>query len=327
MSEKFPKLKTWLDQTKQLFEGELHATMTAEEITRLSWAKLVRDLHEVPLVFRDQVESIANQMGQFPYIVVTPTYYGFLKRENLKLILFQEEKIGVLESSNNRVEATRYNIQDIHMIEVGDILLNGWLSIHGLDENGDLAIRKLSFNAVTYYLFQPFIDSFRCPSSYGVHSDLKPHLEKFHVLKQISFKYMNFAKRSLVPGNLLEQFIFQPEIRHPIIRMGRTQLFYRVLCYSHLLILTDQELIWIRDDVRRQNISSDTRYGGIWTFIPRRHITDLGISPGENGFSHLWLQLSPGDRLEIPIENEKIPEIETLTTRIKNPQKITSNHL
>jgi hypothetical protein len=116
---------------------------------------------------------------------------------------------------------------------------------------------------------------------------------------------------------LIEGFIFQPEVQIPLVRVGGMTIFHRVLCYSQLLILTNHEFILIRDDSKSQHISTDTRYGGIWTYIPRRRIKETEIFPSGHGISKLRLRLPYDDYIEISFEQEKTQEIEKFFQRIE----------
>jgi len=78
------------------------------------------------------------------------------------------------------------------------------------------------------------------------------------------YKFLNFAKRSLLAGDRVIQAILQPEIRTRVMTLlGKT--LYGLVSPTHKCILTNRELITVREEDRR---TADDRCGGIWDYIP-----------------------------------------------------------
>jgi hypothetical protein len=105
---------------------------------------------------------------------------------------------------------------------------------------------------------------------------------------------MNYAKRSLLGGEKVIHTIFQPEIRASVwTGLGRT--FYRTISPTHMSILTDQELIMIRENERR---GGDDKYGGIWDYIPLNKIVGISLHEKDDHLLVLSIQLPNGESLE-----------------------------
>src|SRR4030042_4009577 len=105
---------------------------------------------------------------------------------------------------------------------------------------------------------------------------------------------MNFAKRSLLVGDRVVLAILQPEIRtRALTLLGRT--LSRLVSPTHICILTDRELITVREENRR---SADDKYGGIWDYIPLGKIVDLSVSQRDDHLFELSIQLPDGASLE-----------------------------
>jgi hypothetical protein len=60
--------------------------LSADEQTRLSWARVARSWDEVLEVFREPRAAAAGGSGGLPYTVLTPSFQGFLLRPSEKLI-------------------------------------------------------------------------------------------------------------------------------------------------------------------------------------------------------------------------------------------------
>ena len=115
----------------------------------------------IPEIYKEFYSTNFDSEDSFPYTVVTPTFKGFIHRENEKLICCQGNKIFILENTNNHLNSSCYLIEDINYIKAGTILLKSWISISGQTDNGSLSSSTLKFNSVTEYMFYPFIDKIR----------------------------------------------------------------------------------------------------------------------------------------------------------------------
>jgi hypothetical protein len=302
--------------------------LTADEQTRLSWARTAESYDRVPEIYKDFFKTLLSSTSMFPYVVLMPTFEGFIRRENEKLIFSLDSKIYVLERIRDKLGSTCYPLEDISYIEAGAILLDSWIKISGVASDGVLTSCTLRFNTVTDYLFTPILDKIRPASTPGV-TDPSSERAKFDYLVHLNFKFMNYAKRSLVLGEKVIHTVLQPEIRTNLLTLFGRHLF-RTISTAHLSILTDKELIMIRDEKGR-GWSDDTRYGGIWNYIPLGKISSASLTLKKDNLLVFSICLPQDDHIDSLFSVSNRPEVELVlnqfetlmpgvTTKDKNTQ-------
>jgi hypothetical protein len=267
----------------------------AEEQTRLSWLKVIKAYDEVPDVYRRSFEALVGDR-QFPYTLLTPSYAGFIDRENEKLVCCLDDKIYVLEDVTGLLTCTGYAVKDVSYVEVGKALLQAWVKISGVADSGRPTTTEFKFNTVTEHLFAPIVKNIRLATGYS--QGIEPSLEqaRFDFLSRTNLKLMNYARRSLLPDEKVGQIILQPEIRDEVLRLFGTS-FFRTVCLAHLSILTDRELILIQEGTGKR-WGGDIRYGGVWHYIPLDKITSVSLSGPEDELLTMSVRLPAGDSID-----------------------------
>jgi hypothetical protein len=286
--------------------------MSAAEQTRLSWARRIRSAEELPDIYRSFMAALPAA-GAFPYTVITPTFAGFVRRENEKLLCSVDNCLYVAEKIKGALTTTCFTFEDICYLEVGAVLLNDWLQLRGRTSAGTSAVVKLKFNAVTETLFTPFIEKIRGAANYSREVDRALELQKFDTADLLTFKFKNYARRSILPGARVVATVSQPEIRKTVVKiLGRA--WQRTAAMSHVLILTDHELIIVQDDPNSPTWIDDTRYGGVWKYLPLSKITALELTDLNTGLLafHIWL---PQDD---PVEVLFAPDRRAVAARFLN---------
>ena len=257
--------------------------LDATQQTKLSWANRVESYADVPEVFKDFFKPFQEADLDFPYTVRTPSFEGFLHPTTEKLICDFVHSIYVLERKGGGYDVQCYPLEKISYVGFRAVLLDADFKICGITTDGKPGSSILRFNAVTDYLFEPLLARMRQATgeSPGAASS---ELEKFDNWSQLNYKFMMLARHSLLGGEKVLQAFLQPEIRLPLFTLlGRT--FYRTASLTHACILTDREIIMIREDYW---------YGGIREYIPLRHVVSLSLRERENDLLVLCIQL-PGD--------------------------------
>ncbi len=283
--------------------------LSAYEQTRTSWARSIDSCDAVPAVYKDFFEPLLAGGQPFPYAVLTPSYEGFIHRTSEKLICDLGREICVLERKGNTFDARCYPLEGISYAEVRAVLLDSHFKICGVTSQGVSTSSTLRFNTVTDHLFTPFLAKIRLggTDSKGAPTGLKSR--EFSDWISLSYKFMNLARHSLLEGERVIHAILQPEIRaHVLTLLGKT--YYRVISPTHATILTDRELIIIREEAWH---GGDERYGGIWDYIPLNKIVALSLS--ENDPLKLSIQLPAGEHLESLFQVSAKQEIEQLLER------------
>ncbi len=243
-----------------------------------SWARLVRTGDEVPEAFRDKFNEITKKTAGFPYTVFAPPDRWGRRRANSKLLSLVDTKLLVFEKIKKEIRVTGYCYNDIYRLERGKCLLYSWLRINAT-KGQTTAGETIEYNTVVEKIFSPVINRIRREiSSCDTTSLVCPDSEqtKFDYLNFINYKFMNFGRQSILPGEKVTRIVYQPEIKEQLFRR-----FWKYLSPSQIIILTDKELIVIKESDKNRHFS----YGGIWNYIPLNRVSK--ITCNENGKGNL----------------------------------------
>jgi hypothetical protein len=270
--------------------------LTPAEKSMLSWAKRVRSYADVPDAFRDFFQALPNVESDFPYTLLMPAYrVGFLRRTKPKLVCSLGDDLYVLERDNDELICTCYPIAHISTIEVGQILLKAWVNLRGVTREGRPASAAFEFNAVSLKLFDPILKQFRGHTEEAAGGDLEQERAKFSYLLNLNFKFMNYGRFTILPGERVTYTLLQPEIGQETTRPLR-RVFFHSVSPAHLSILTDRELIFIRDG-ESHAWRYAINYGSVWHYLPLNRI--MGVSLTKRADDNLWLSihLAQNDRV------------------------------
>jgi hypothetical protein len=172
-----------------------------------------------------------------------------------------------------------------------------------------LTTATLRYNAVTGRLFVPFIERIRGITAQPIDVSLESELSKLDAVPWLSYKFRNYARHSILAGDHIIAVLAQPELRRPIIRLGRWT-YRRTIIMAHVLILTDRELIIIRDDPDSPESFDETRYGGVWDYIPLNKIERVVLQDRDAAVLSVSLDLPLGDRVETLFAADRRVEVE-----------------
>jgi hypothetical protein len=287
-----------------------------------SWAREVKNEQAIPASFTTFWGSIPHSI-QFPYTVFTPAERWYRRRNYSKLLVLLEDRLFVVEKVKKELQSNCFLFQDINYIETGRLLLHSWLTVNGMVE-GKLVTVTVEYNSVVEHIFQPIIEKIRTNSYHLDLADLvaekaralqfEQEKSKFEALLKINYKYMNFGKQSLLAGERIRQFILEPDIRIKVWRY-----FERILSFTHLTILTDHELIIVKDDDSHRR-TRDAGYGGIWRYIPLHKIVEMKLEKNEiNKLPELTLRLPEDVSFRALFSESKLAELEQLQHRLRDP--------
>jgi hypothetical protein len=288
-------------------------TLSTEEQTRLSWAKPIESYAAVPKVYQDFFEPFLAAGWEFPYTIQGPAYEGFFHRSTEKLICDFGSDIFILDRNGNTYTARGYPLDKISYVEIRSVLLDSYIKISGVTTEGLRASSSIRFNTVTDFLFTPIVEKIRLFAIGTEGTTQGPESGLFDHLTNINYKFMNFGRRSLLRGEKFIHSILQPEIRTPILKfLGRT--LYQTIFPTHMSILTDRELIMIREEARQ---SGNDRYGGIWDFIPLNKIGALSLDEKGSNLLALSIQLPENERFEYLYQASAIEDLGKFLARFK----------
>lgn len=284
-------------------------------ITLLTWAKLIVSHDQIPAAYLSFFENLSwSDASGFPYIVLTPSYEGFINKTREKLVCVNKRNLYILIKERDELKYTCYGFDDISYIEVGTELLYSWIAISGIDNHGILSFTRFEFNTVTDYLFNPIFEAIRPAPGFCTDTQFASERAKFDYLAKSNFKFMNYARRSIRPGQRVIQTILQPEMRAKMFSLfGKT--YFRTNTPAHFCILTDTELITITD-VERSSWSKENGYRNIWHYIPLTKIVSVSqLDKGVDLFS-LSILLPECETLVFTLQASKQPEVELLQEKI-----------
>jgi hypothetical protein len=292
------------------------SVLTGARQTMSSWSKVIETYDAVPEVYKSFLKQYCGENQAFPYVILAPPLEKFLHNTTEKLIYDLNDAIHILERTGNQAVTKSYPYKSVRFVEVGNILLSSWITISGITSEGVASASTIEFNAATGERhFAVFLNKMRPAPQNADVAGLRAEKDKFDHLSTLNFKFMNYGRNSLVRGENVVQILLQPEIREPAwTLLGWT--FYRTISPAHLTILTDKELILIREDEREKDVRG-ARYGSVWQYIPLRSIISVSLADPSNDLLILTITLSPDETLEKIFAVSSKPELEQFRDKIK----------
>jgi hypothetical protein len=283
-----------LGQQLHAFTISRLSIINATELTKSSWARSIKSIDLIPEIYKDFFVTLLSDGRKFPYVILVPSLERFIHRTTEKLICDAGEEICVLERAGNSYEAKCYPFDRVWYIEYRTMLLDSYIKFRGLTREDIPASSTIKFNTINDYLFIPILEKIRLATFDSMSETLNSELEKFDYLVRVNFKFMNFAKRSLIGGEKVFKAILQPEIKESVFAvLGKT--YYRTIFPTHMSILTDQELIMIRENESR---SGEDKYGATWSYIPLNHIESLTLNEKNEHLLELSIHLPDSERFK-----------------------------
>ena len=269
-------------------------TLTGGKQTMASWAKVIESYVAVPEIYKDACKIILGGGQPFPYVVLAPAINGIKHRATEKLLCEVNDVLYLWESIGGKIISTAYPLKSICTVEVGSILLYSWFTISGMTSDGITSSSVIPFNTATGRHLFPFINKMRPMSEDVDEANWQAELAKFDYLASANFKFMNFARNSLIRGEKVIHIVWQPQIRRHIFTLFG-QSFYRTTALAHLALLTDKELILI-EDAEYNAENRGVRYGGIFQYIPLQHIAAIALTDAADSLTTLSLTLACGNQ-------------------------------
>ncbi len=227
-----------------------------------------------------------------------------------------DQALWILERVGSQVTAKSFPYQSIEQVETGNILLYSWLTLRGLTSEGLPGSVTIEYNpAVGERHLAVFLHKIRPQPREVEAASFAAEKNKFNYLANLNFKFMNYGRSSLICGETVLDSLFQPEIREPAWSLpGWT--FYRSLSPAHLTILTNQELILLREDEHSQETRGG-KYGGIWQYLPLRSLTSVSVAQNGAKWLTLRLKLTSNQTLEKLFDLSNQPALEKLAEQLK----------
>jgi hypothetical protein len=287
--------------------------LSAGEQTKLTWARVIESYDNVPEAYKGFFDPLLASGQVFPYTVLAPAFETFGYRITEKLVCALDREIHVLERNGNTFKVQSYPLDGISYVEVRTVLLDSRIKISGVTKQGVPTSSIVRFNSVTDYLFTPILRRIRLKAVDSKDAVRGSESEKFDQWIKSNYKFMNFARHSLLGGEKVIHAMLQPEIRASRFTfLGRT--FYRTISPTHVSVLTDRELIMIREEAVQ---GRRDKYGGTWDYIPLNKIIALTLSAKDDNLLALSIQLPENERLEYLFQVSMKAELDQLLDRFR----------
>lgn len=293
--------------------------LSSDVQTRLSWAKIIESYDDLPTIYKVFFEQPRIKERRFPYTILTPSYKDFIHKSTEKLVCDFGHEIYVLEKIGDTLRTKCYPLEEISCVEIRTVFLDTYIKIIGVTRNGIPDFSKIRMNSVTTSLFTPIIERIRQGTTDFKGPVQSSELAKFDHWIELSLKFTNYAKNSILSGEKVINSIFQPEIRKRLFKI-MDKIFYRTLSRAVAVILTDQELIIIQDAERV--FYEDNSYGGIWDYIPLNKIGTLSLGKGNRDLLVLSIHLLESVRFEYMFQASAKRELDQLLYKFRELSKV-----
>jgi hypothetical protein len=272
--------------------------------TKLTWARIIDCYDHIPDVYKEFFGSSLQKNQPFPYSVLTPAYQAPGFRITEKMVCLFDHELHILERSGSSLDTQCYPLAGITYVKVSSMLLDSRIRVNGITSQEIPASSIVRFSTATDYIFKPILEKIRL---YPSASDSSINdSEAFDHWMHLNYKFMNLARNSLLEGEKVICAVLQAEVRKDLFTiLGKT--YFRTISPTHASILTDHELILIREEVLQ---GRDDKYGGIWEFIPLSKIADLSISRKSEHLLILSVQLRTNGHLECLFQSSKKYELD-----------------
>jgi hypothetical protein len=279
---------------------------------------LIDSFDQVPVMYQSAYQALVSRTSSFPYTVLAPPLISSRAQKSTGSLLCEiGDTFFVLERAGSQVVVTAFPYHDIFSLEMGNVLLYSWFSIYGKTTTGSEAALTIEFNEATLRHFQPFFNKMRPANTGPDLSAINAELAKFDCLIEENYKYMNFARGCLVPGEIVAQMIYQPRKRQNVISMFGRVLYQRTVFLAHLTIVTNQEVILIgeADHVTEKNRG---KYGGVRRYLRLSSLDSVGLEDLPNDLLCLKLQFSQNVEVERLFETSRRQEAVGIQRTIEN---------
>ncbi len=291
-------------------------TMTGAAQTMTTWARVIDSYADVPDIYKTSCQAVLEEREPFPYVVLVPSVKDNRLNEVENLLCEINGIFYVWERIGNKVVSSAFPLREIYTLEAGIVLLSSWLTISGLTTAGTATTARIGFNSSSVRHLLPVINKMRPAPADIDDAAWQVELAAFDYLASANFKFMNYARESMVRGEKILQSILQPKIRRQVFDLFGYK-FHRTVGLAHLTILTDKEIIFIRDDEDTTEVRGE-RYGGVWQYIPLQKIQDVKLTASGNKLLTLTLTLESGiQQLDKVFESSSQDALEELQKKLK----------
>ena len=202
-------------------------------------AKVIGSHEDVPATYQEFFRSHSSRAEVFPYAILTPTYETPDGRITGKLLCAIDHTFYVLEEDETGVVKVCYPIDEINYVEVTHTPSDLFVRIDGHTHLGVSSSSIFGSSKTNDKIFTPLFQRIRLRINSLNEKAPSRHLERLNRWNDAQARVMDMARHCLLPGETVIYAILQTEIRRTL---------QGVKSPSHTCILTDKELVLIRED-------------------------------------------------------------------------------
>ncbi|MFM8319714.1 MAG: hypothetical protein ACKOC5_02280 [Chloroflexota bacterium] len=282
-------------------------TLTGARQTMMSWARVIDCLDDLPDTYHTDYLSLFGRSASLPYTVLAPPQTSSRAGVAIERLLIDAgEALCVLEWNGAQNSLVAFRYAGVCSLEVGNVLLYSWFTVHGETNRGSQAGLTIEFNEATLRHFEPFLRRLRPPAGApparggrlpGDPSRTARALEE-------NFKFAAFARQGLQPDEAVLQAVYQPALRDErwaglpgwlsdwLARAAGT-----AGSAAHLTLLTEREIVLI-GEAEHVPPKERGKYGGVRRYLPLRRLARAEVLPLPDSGGRMNLSLPGGLRVE-----------------------------
>lgn len=265
----------------------------------------VQSLDDLPLPIGDAVRSHLPENLIRSIIVIPPQDYAIRRQDtrwtkNLpfrwratpqRTLVFGDHQIVMVEAEKDgSINTLVIPLDCLVYVRLGTILLYAYLELVWASGQ-QIEKRLIEYNAVGEQLIRKQVERMRTQRAANL-----PRFDHAPIVQTapLPFKFNNYLKYSLLPGETVVLAVHQPAIRRG------EGWFQPYLSPNRTIAITDTHLIILEEEERRRK----STYGIITCFYPLDRVRQVKFRPAET-LCWMYLTLGFGDvteSLEIPLE-------------------------
>jgi len=302
--------------------------MPSEKITKLC-SKLITTFEQIPDIFKDGFKYSCLGCNGFPYSVYIVDVSEEFSGNNGKLVTVTEDGLFIFEKINSNVKLIQYNYDDIILVEKTNGLYNSTILIKGTI-NGRQYESVILFDNTDKYIFDFLIVAIRKKGRLSLDYE-QEHEEKYEegnyellklgYFKDSNLKLYNYSAESLLPHQIIKKTVLQKKLLKK-----KLKFIKEVITTSHIVILTNEELIIIEEGRTKRKIP-ESNIGGCWYFIPISQIEFMDIKAKDTYLLIFTIKLKKNRDIELLFEHSNKSQLEQLVrSSLSVYQQVSDNN-
>lgn len=278
--------------------------LNSPEGEQFAGATVMESYDKVPEIYQEFFRSHLAEGQAFPYTVLTPTYETSGGRITGKLICVIEHALYVLDENETNVIKVCYPIDQINYVEVTHTPSDLFVKIDGVTNLGISTSSVFGCSNTADKILTPLFQRIRLRIISLSEKAPSRHLERLDRWNDRQYKVMDMARHCLLAGETVVLAILQPEIQGRLFS-NLDGPFHRTKYPTHTCILTDKELIIIREEPSQGNKNAE---GSVCNFIPLSKIHSVSVSRESGDILIVAIRLLNGELFRslfaVSLENE-----------------------